>query len=68
MSNIYYTMEHVSILVRISFLCLVYNIILSEFGKWFVGIEYELYTLYYGLGFIPICIHRLGHSRIWKLW
>lgn len=61
-------MKQSGILMGISLVCLLYIIILTELGKYFVGIRYELYVLYYGLGFIPICIHRLGHSRIWKLW
>ena len=61
-------MNQSGILVGISGVCLVYLVILTELGKNLVGLRYELYILYYGLGFIPICIHRLGHTRVWKLW
>ena len=61
-------MKQSGILVGISLVCLLYLGILTELGNYLVGIRYELYILYYGLGFIPICIHRLGHTRIWKLW
>ena len=57
-------MNQSGILVGISLVCLFYLVILTELGKYLVGIRYELYILYYGLGFIPICIHRLGHTRL----
>ena len=56
------------VLVVISFSCFLCIVALTELGKKLVGLRYELYFLYYGLGFIPICIHRLGHTRLWKLW
>ena len=61
-------MEDSQILIRISLMCLFYLILLTELGKYMVGIRYELYILYYVLGFVPIGIHRLGHSRIWEKW
>ena len=61
-------MNQSGILVGISSFCFVYLVVLTELGKKLVGLRYELYILYYGLGFIPICIHRLGHTRIWNLW
>ena len=56
------------VLGTISFFCFLFIFGLTELGKKLVGLRYELYILYYGLGFIPICIHRLGHTRLWKLW
>ncbi len=55
-------------LVAISVFCFLYLVALTELGKNLVGLHYELYILYYVLGFIPIYIHRLGHTRWWKLW
>ena len=61
-------MNQSGLLVGISSFCFVYLVVLTELGKKLVGLRYELYILYYGLGFVPICIHRLGHTRIWNLW
>lgn len=48
--------------------CFVTVLAATEIGKPLVGLRYELYTTYYVLGFVPIFIHRLGHTRIWKQW
>lgn len=52
----------------VSFICLGTIATLTAAGNILVGLGYELFFLYYVLGFIPIAIHRLGHTRLWKLW
>ena len=60
---------HTNNIILLSALCFLANLLASLLLYWVVGVEpWKVFVHYYGVGFILVYVHTLGHSRFGGWW